>query len=53
MKKKNLVKAAVLTNPFVYIVGIPFSAGILLAGMFGGVYKNTRKIVNNINKDLE
>lgn len=45
----NISKALIWTNPITYICGIPFITGIILASMFDGVAKKTKRVIDDID----
>ena len=52
MEKKKMTKmnkALILSNPFLYIFGVPIITGFVLAAMFDGVCKKTEKIIGSID----
>lgn len=45
----KITKFLAITNPFLYIAGIPVFVGMSLAVMLNGYVKGMKKIINNLD----
>jgi len=48
----KIKNALALTNPVTYLFGVPIFIGFVLAAMFDGVAKKTKKIVESFEEDF-
>lgn len=56
LKMGKLTKIAAYTNPFVYILGLPFTFGVFLAVSAKDIFKNaikTKDVIKDLAEDMD
>lgn len=54
VKKRSKVKDVLaFTNPIAWAMAVPIGIGMLLASITNGTYRNMRRILREVKKDIE